>query len=64
MKGRNRQKKLRTNINRRKAHNKIKIKRNRLKITRRFGSGDKSGRSGKIGAARKRRGGRTVTHKG
>jgi len=64
MKGRNRQKKLRTNIYRRKAHNKIKIKRNRLKITRRFGSGDKSGRSGKIGAARKRRGGRTVTHKG
>ncbi|HIE77279.1 MAG TPA: hypothetical protein EYP92_00370 [Candidatus Thioglobus sp.] len=64
MKGRNRAKKLRTNIKRRKAHNRIKIKRNRLKITRRFGGGDKSGRSGKIGNQRKRRGGRTITHKG
>ena len=64
MKGRNRQQKLKTNIKRKKANNKIKIKRNRLKITRRFGSGDKSGRSGKIGAQRKRRGGRTITHKG
>jgi hypothetical protein len=64
LKGRNRAKKLRTNIKRRKAGNRIKIKRNRLKITRRYGAGDKSGRSGKIGAARKRRGGRTISHKG
>jgi len=64
MKGRNRAKKLMTNIKRRKAGNRIKIDRNRLKITRRYGAGDKSGKSGKIGAFRRRRGGRTITHKG
>ena len=59
-----RQKKLKMKVKRRKSTWKIKRKRNEIRRHKKFGGGDRSGRSGKIGAARKRRGGRSITAKG
>jgi hypothetical protein len=59
-----RQKKLKMKVKRRKSTWKIKRKRNEIRRRKKFGGGDRSGRSGKIGAARKRRGGRSITAKG
>lgn len=63
-KGRDRAKKLKRNIHRRKSHVKFRIKRNEFRRTQRHGAGDKSGKRGKIGQARKRRGGRNISYKG
>jgi hypothetical protein len=59
-----RQKKLKMKVKRRKSTWKIKRKRNEIRRHKKFGGGDRSGRSGKIGAQRKRRGGRSITAKG
>ena len=59
-----RQKKLKMKVKRRKSTWKIKRKRNEIRRHKKFGGGDRSGKSGKIGAARKRRGGRSITAKG
>ena len=59
-----RQKKLKMKVKRRKSTWKIKRKRNEIRRHKKFGGGDRSGKSGKIGAQRKRRGGRSITAKG